>query len=326
MDRILIIRTDKLGDMVLTLPMAKAIKDKYPAVHLTMLAAHYTQPLLKGQPLIDDIIFIDDCADNLKDKLSEGKFDAAFFPRPRFDEAFAAFRAGIPARIGSGYRWYSLLFNHRVYEHRKTAERHEAEYNVRLIDSFFGTKSSVSLVPPVIAQEKINEISDLLESKSLDLSHESVIIHPGSGGSSRDLNAENFGRIAQIFSEKLKWNVFITGSGAEEEKCRFIASMANAAVNLCNEIDLEAMIALISFSRVMVSNSTGILHIAAALGKEVIGFYPNSPHLSSRRWGPYTEKRMIFSPPINKDSQISDDMSFIDMKQVEKEILVKYGN
>ncbi len=326
MNRILIIRTDKLGDMVLTLPMAKAIKDTYPAVHLTMLAARYSFPLLKDQALLDDVIFIDDCSDNLKEKLSSGNYDAAFFPRPKFDEALAAFRAGIPNRIGSGYRWYSLLFNHRVFDHRKTAEHHEAEYNVRLTDSFFGTKSAVSLVPPVVSEEKTNEVRLLLESKSIDLNRKIVIIHPGSGGSSRDLSAENFGKIAKLFSEVLNLNVFVSGSSGEENKCNIISALAPNSINLCNMFDLESMISLISMSSVTVSNSTGILHIAASLGREVIGFYPNSPHLSARRWGPYTEKRMIFSPPVHTDKKISDDLSLIDIKNVEKEILAKYGN
>ena len=76
------------------------------------------------------------------------------------------------------------------------------------------------------------------------------------------------------------------------------------------------MIALISKVKLLIANSTGILHIAAALDIPVVGLYPNTPHLSQKRWGPYSEKAVVLNPPKSRDKNICDNMSLITVDEV----------
>ena len=93
----------------------------------------------------------------------------------------------------------------------------------------------------------------------------------------------------------MKYNIILTGSNSEIELCERLA-IGNNAINLSGKFSLEELIALISISDLFVANSTGPLHIAAALGKPVVGFYPPVPALSATRWGPYTNKKALFIP------------------------------
>src|SRR5512143_1441155 len=137
-DRILVVRTDRIGDVILTLPMAHVLKKQYPSSHVAMLIREYTAELVRLHTSVDALI-CDDAAGrplalrHLVTELRKGKFDVVFHTHPRFRLALATWLAGIPLRVGTGYRWYAFLFNRRVYEHRKDAHRHELEYNLNLL-------------------------------------------------------------------------------------------------------------------------------------------------------------------------------------------------
>ena len=178
---IAVVRTDRLGDMVLTLPLCKALKELYPEKKLAMIARSYTRTLLENCPVLDYTFYIDENINGIKDIFRDNKFDAVFYPRPRFDECFAGFRAGIPLRIGSAYRLYSVFMNHRVKDHRKTAEYHETEYNVRLLSSVIGQQCMTSLVKPYVDPDALDSINGILNQYGIKKGSPYMVIHPGSG-------------------------------------------------------------------------------------------------------------------------------------------------
>lgn len=310
---IAIFRTDRLGDMILTLPLALAIKNELPNSKVTMIAQSYCAPLLENCSALDDLIYIDllENKAELKGKLKS--HDAAFFPRPKPEEAFIAFRAGIKLRIGSGYRAYSILFNHRVYDHRKSAKFHEAEYNARLLESALGRKVKTELAKPFISVDSLEKASHLLNNSGIK-SGDFFIVHPGSRGSAFDWRSENFGAAANLISLKTGLTAVITGTEPEAAQCGKVLEQCPRAVNLCGKLELREMLALISLARLFAANSTGTLHIAAALGIPALGLYPNTPHISAKRWGPYSKNSITISPPIMEGKNI-DDMNGIEVSE-----------
>lgn len=291
---IAVLRTDRLGDMVLTLPMFNALRSKYPQAHLTLITRSYVRPLVHEADVIDDVIYLDEDHRPLREILRIEGIDTIFFPRPQFSEAWEAFRAGVKRRIGSGYRWYSMLFTTRIKEHRSDASYHEAEYNVRMVSHAFGGEQlPVALVSP------------RHENVATKSTPPWIIIHPGSGGSAHDWPAERFGQLAKRLSDELSAHIIVTGIGSERSVCDAVMSVCPEADDLCGSLDLDDMIDLIASSCVLCSNSTGVLHIAAALGVGVVGFYPSTPSMSAKRWGPYTEHAVVL------ESGPSDDMSTI---------------
>jgi heptosyltransferase III len=183
-----------------------------------------------------------------------------------------------------------------VREHRKTAEKHEAEYNLSLLRPLECTippKPELHLELPVDIRKKA---ADALRGAGIDEHEKIVMLHPGSGGSAHIWKPENFSRLAVELSER-GFLVIITGSKKEEELVKSVGSRAGNRVRcFISTLNLMEFAGFIKLSRLFVANSTGPLHIAAAVGVPVIGFYPPVRVMSPDRWGPLTEKKAIFVP------------------------------
>ena len=306
-ERIAIVRTDKLGDMVLTLPMLRAINSIAPQAKIDIIASSYTEILLNNQELINQYFLIDKINGGIQTVFKSNRYDVAFFPRPQFAEIFSAFKNRIHLRVGSGYRWYSFLLNYKIFEHRKTAEKNEAQYNVDMVNTVGSTNYKAKLIKPYIPENKcIAEKLDLIDSYK-----EIIIVHPGGGGSAPKWNADNFGKLAEILIKTGKYEVIITGTNEESEYAHKVQKFAQKARNMCGKLTLEELMAVMDKSKCLIANSTGVLHIAAAIGINVIGFYPNTPSMSYHRWGALTDKAAFLSPEIDSDPKLNDDLNRI---------------
>ncbi|MBF8248407.1 MAG: ADP-heptose:LPS heptosyltransferase [Bacteroidetes bacterium] len=266
-----------------------------------MLLRSYTKAVAIGYEGLDSVLEYDGKSffEMLRAVRLE-RFDMAVVAFPRFRVALLMLMAGIPARIGSGYRWYSFLFNKRVYEHRKTGERHEAEYNVRLLQAA-GCKVDASPRPVLkVGQTELEWAKSVLKDAGIYPGDRWVVLHPGSGGSARDWSPKNFGELARVLmSEGFK--VVVTGGPHEDQVvATVVEGSGNKAIGLVNRFTLREFAAFLSCANLFVGNSSGPLHIAAAAGTPVIGFYPDIVACSPKRWGPLTDKKIVFVPDRNK--------------------------
>jgi ADP-heptose:LPS heptosyltransferase len=303
---ILIVRTDRIGDVILSLPLAEIVRRNYPDCKITFLVREYTACLVEDNPFIDNVLLLKEeekrllLNENIK-TIKKENFDACIIVYPTFLLALTVFLSGIKYRIGTGYRWYSFLFNRKIYEHRRFAKKHELEYNVGLLERL-GIEESVA--PDNInfhlkvSDEARKSIDLVLREYDINTQNRIVIIHPGSGGSSVDLPVDKMIDLTKRLSQIKNLQILITGSVSEADLCSMFTEV-NSVKNLAGKFDLLQLKSLISFADLFVSNSTGPIHIAAALNKYVIGFYPKILSCSVNRWGPYTDKRTIFSPIID---------------------------
>ncbi|MBI4810086.1 MAG: glycosyltransferase family 9 protein [Ignavibacteriales bacterium] len=275
--KILIIRTDRIGDVILTLPMAYVLKKNNPNAHVSMLIQKYTFELVEENINVDDIIF--------------------------YDNGKSRIPAGIPMRIGTGYRWYSFMFNKKVYEHRRSAGFHELEYNLHLLNAIGYKVEDGTIMPSLqIQQDAKEKVDSLLKEFGIQSNHKLVILHPGSGRSSRDWSKKNFGILGRQLSELSDVKVVVTGGKSEQRLVEEVQiHSANAIIPLVNRLTLNEYGALAKHATLFIANSTGPIHIAAAVGTMVIGLYPQVKTLSAARWGPYTKKKIIFTP-VNKQT------------------------
>jgi heptosyltransferase III len=299
-ENVLIVRTDRIGDVVLTLPMVPALHAKYPGCKISLLLRSYTRELVDGFAGLDSILQYDD-GTRLKKfftmvtELRERRYDLVFVVHSTFRLALAMLFAGIPIRVGTGYRWYSFLFNKRVFEHRKTAEKHEAEYNLSLLRAVGCDFLSVPPITLSLSNAAMDAASQEVFRLGIGAYEKLVILHPGSGGSARDWSVQNFGDLARsLKSDGCK--VVVTGSALERPLVEEVVRRSNgSAAASVGRLSLKDLAAFIGSARLFVSNSTGPLHIAAAVGTPVIAFYPPILECSPRRWGPLTEKKIVFT-------------------------------
>ena len=298
MQNILVVRTDRIGDVILTLPTIEALKLNLPNAHIAMLLSSYTASLVEG--IADVLTYNREIAlkpfFEMLAELRRARFDVAVVAFPRFRIALLLWLAGIPLRIGTGYRWYSFLFNRKIFEHRKNVEKHEAEYNVSLLKGLGCTVSSMPEVKLVISQQERKTASDIRHSLGISDIDCLILLHPGSGGSARDWKPENFAHLATAL-KKRGYYVVVTGGKAEAELVQSVAQDAGEGVKaFVSYLSLKEFAAFIQTAKLFVANSTGPLHIAAAVGTPVIGFYAPVHVMSPKRWGPLTDKKVIFVP------------------------------
>ena len=297
--RILVVRTDRLGDVILTLPVFIALRRCFPGARLAMLAGRYAGGIVVGYPPVDEILWYDDAGGLvpfrvMMARLRSGRFDAVVIVHPTPRLALLAFLARIPVRIGTGFRFFSFLFNRRVYMHRKTAERHEVEYNLALLAPLGcaavpGKPLDVPLDIPPGARERA---ATLLENAGV--TGRFAVIHPGSGGSAREWPPENFGLLARRFIERMNLAVVVTGTGGESGRVEeVVRATSGRAVNLAGLLSVKELAALLQKASLLVANSTGPLHVGVAVGTPVVGLFPQIPVMGSRRWGPYTDNARV---------------------------------
>lgn len=298
LQNILVVRTDRIGDVILTLPTIEALKLLFPKARVAMLLNSYTANLVEGTA--DVLIYNNETGlkpfFEILSELRHTRFDAAVVAFPRFRIALLLWLAGIPVRIGTGYRWYSFLFNKRIFEHRKTVEKHEAEYNLSLLQGLGCAVASIPEVNIVLSEQERTTASGIRTSMKISDTERLVLLHPGSGGSARDWKPEHFAQLAAGL-KNLGFSVVITGSNAEAKLVQSVAQNAGDGVKTyVSALRLKEFAAFIQTATLFVANSTGPLHIAAAVGTPVIGFYPSVRVMSPKRWGPLTGKKTLFVP------------------------------
>ncbi|MDH4069414.1 MAG: glycosyltransferase family 9 protein [Ignavibacteria bacterium] len=284
---------------MLTLPILPLLRSCFPDAHIAMLLKRYTGDIVEGNPYLNELLWYDDengpvPLSRMRREISARKFDAAVVVYPRFRLAWLIARSGIPLRIGTGYRYYSLLFNKRVYEHRRLGEKHELEYNMTLLQQLgCGLSGGPEFVIDIPAEAR-RKAKDLIK-KSGD--RPVVIIHPGSGGSAREWPASKFGELAKRMVNEDNVSLMVTGAGSDAAAVNAVVEASGGrAISLLGKLTVKELAALLEASSLFVGNSTGPIHIAAAMGTPVVGLYPQHTAMSVRRWGPWTPDKQLFVP------------------------------
>ncbi|MFI5263465.1 MAG: glycosyltransferase family 9 protein [Candidatus Kapaibacterium sp.] len=292
--RILLIRPDKIGDLVLTLPMATAIKASIPEAKVAFLVREYTAPLLLLATDVDETVTYDPDLSLVKtiSLLRSAQADAIFFFGSKFKLTLAAFLARIPLRIGRAYWWYSFLYNRKIREHRKTSEFNEAEYNVRMLKEI----GIVAAETPLPCLDR-----DILPPIHLPDSPY-VVLHITTGGSAQAWNSEHFNELAAWLKQEFDCPIILTGTPEDNEFLFRISERmkhSSCDVHIHSQNTLLELASLLASARLVVSGSTGPGHLAAALGTATIGLFPGVVSLSKERWGFRGKKTINISPLTN---------------------------
>ncbi|EKD71627.1 MAG: Glycosyl transferase, family 9, partial [uncultured bacterium] len=196
-NHILISRTDNIGDVILTLPLAIQFKQMYPNIKITFLAQDYTRALVEACPAIDEFLSWNVLSSMKQSEaiktLQDKKLDCIIHAFPNKEIARLAKKAKIPYRIGTRRRWYHFIYcNDRINFSRAKSELHEMQLNMKLLSAFH-----------IRVQDEINDLSQLnflkihtalpeRLKKFLSPDRFNLIIHPLSNGNSREWPISNF--------------------------------------------------------------------------------------------------------------------------------------
>ncbi len=308
--RILVIQTAFLGDVVLTIPLLETIKFRYPDSFLSVMLIPATKDILEGHPAINEIITYDKkgkekgfCAFLRKVREVRGRrFDWAILPHRSFRSALLVKLAGIPRRRGF-HTSQGKLFLNEIIPYRKGI--HDLERNLSLLGEVERRewKNFIPLSPG--AEDFVNNIC---HKNQIGKEEKIVALSPGSVWPTKRWPADRFACLAQRLIRD-KFRVLILGSRndlpATEMLFQKLSPQERSRVmNLGGNTGLKELAAFIHKSALLVSNDSGSIHVAAALGTPVVaifgpttrelGFYPYGEnhqviesHLPCRPCGPH---------------------------------------
>jgi len=293
---VLIVRPDGIGDVILSLPVASQLRQLIPGVTIGFLTSPAVAPILERHPDVDYVRTIRwaDSFRDLRTAFSDG-VDAAMFLKPFRRLMWAAFLARVPIRVATGFRWYSLLANRRMYEHRSEFSKHESEYNVEMM-------KGLGLNPMAVRRPTLM-VSDVElaagERRWAGVPSPRVVIHPG-GLSARRWRVERYRDLA-IELARTGYGVMLTGDDRErvefERDLPSVASLPPGVSNLMGRLSVRELMAVIASAHVAVSGATGPAHLAGALGTPTVSLFDPRRNNLPVRWKPLG-KGVLLRPDV----------------------------
>lgn len=289
---IILSRTDNLGDVMLTLPLAGIIKQNLPGARVVFLGKAYTRPLIDACAYID--AFLDKDAMLAQPELLKAqRAHAILHVFPVRHIANLAKQAGIPLRIGTSHRVYHwFTCNQLLHFGRKKSELHEAQLNAKLLAPL-GLRTDWSL-PELGSLLGFTRVSPLLPhlASLLQAGKQNVILHPKSKGSARDWPLVHYEDLVKLLPSN-RYHFFVTGTEAEGALIRQqqpTLLQQPHVTDVTGKLSLGELVSFIHACNGLVACSTGPLHIAAALGKNAMGLYPPIRPMHPGRWAPLGPK------------------------------------
>lgn len=301
--KIVIMRTDRIGEVLLSTVLIDGIKKLYPRAKISFVTSMYSKDILSGRDDIAEII-IADIRKNSNWLLQAVKL-AVVFKKRRFDYSIvlnankilhlATFLAGIPVRIGYNRKW-SVFLNKTIEDEREKGRKHEAEYAMdfaRLLGLKNFEQPSPRLVCANASREKVKE---LLFKKGADLSQKLIVIHPASSNPAKMWEKTRYAELIKKLKSHSKWEIIVVGTREERSLAEEIIRAADEnGFNVCGELNLKELAALLKRANVFVGNDSGPMHMAAALDVPVIAIFGrNIPGVGPKRWGPYGKIHKVF--------------------------------
>ncbi len=282
--RIVVVRNDRLGDLVLTLPAVDALRSSYPGAWLALLVRPATAALARLVEGVDEVLEDTGDADRLGATLREFRADLLVSISPGGRIPWVAMMARVPHRVGQGYRVYSPLFERRVDEHRHAGARHEVEYALSYAHRA-GAGGRPARFPIVVPQTARDCVAGWLETHRISPPY--VLLHPGSGGSCPAWPTGHFVRLATLL--RAEGVTVVLSLGPTDESAAKVLDAAEPEVRRLPRFggDLQALAACVAGASLVISNSTGPLHLAAALKTPTLAFHAPWPSCAPGRWGPY---------------------------------------
>lgn len=311
--KILAIRTDRFGEFILTLPALHALKKKFPESRLTLMLNSYNVLLVEGSPDIDEIIRYDEKKINgfwgtvrLLDEIRKRNFDTVVIFNPQKKFNIVSFLAGIPFRVGYDRKW-GFLLNKKIRDLKFLGNKHEVEYNFDLV-KLIGADSQELVFPIVDLRLESDFAQKVLLKAGLTDKAAFIAIHPWASNPLKEWPFSSFISLAKKLIDELELEVIIIG-GPESQgpAAQFEKELGGRILNLTGRTNLKELTVILSRVRLLITNDSGPMHLAACLKIPVVALFRKAPlAVSARRWGPLGEANIVVENDNIKDIAINE--------------------
>ena len=296
--RILIVRTDRVGDVVMTTAIPRELKRTFPDCFVAVMTQPNTSVIYDNNPYVDARITDDLSKDSFWKTVKEirkYKFDYGLLIHPTERAAYQMFFGGIKKRIGVGRILYEIItFMESVSRNNYIPLRHEADYCMDLARKI-GVVTDNYQPEIFISENEKTEINAYLKTKGIDEETFKIILHTGSKNSAPNWSEEKYFRLIQKLLKKYpgkKFALMLTAFEMTKEFKQKVLSLNDARIfDLADDINsLRMLIKVISTADLMICSSTGPIHLADSLNRRCIGIHCNRSMSCAKHWGVINSK------------------------------------
>ncbi len=321
--RIIVARTDKIGDLVLSIPSFFMLRKMYPEAEIVVLVRKYNYEIVKNLPYVDRVLKIDDYRQReLLEKIKHFKADVFIalyndtFVAKLAKASRAKWRVGPLSKINSFF-----TYNKGVWQKRSKSVKNEADYNLDLIRKLdpktFEERYEIN-TEIFLGEEHKKAVRIFLEENSIE--GQILVVNPFMGGSAKNITDDQYVELLKrVKEEKPHLNIVIACHISEEERGqRVVDGIEDEKTYLfANGGDLLNLAALIERADVYFGGSTGPTHIAGSLKRRIVALYPNKKTQHPTRWGVYGWDGVDYVIPDEGNS--SEDYSHKDFDSYSEE-------
>lgn len=305
--RILIARLDRLGDVVLSTPVIRHMRKIFPDAYIAFMVRSPNRDVVENNPDLNEVILYDKAGSEKSffgaarfalGALRKKKFDTAIALHPTTRTHIAFFLAGIPVRIGYARKMDRLL-TERIPHSKHEGEMHEALYNFQLLKKAGFDVSGADPRPYIVTGGRDKAFVDELQGR-MKIGPNIIAVHAGASCSSKRWPAERFAEAADVLGAKYGAEIVIVGGKDTEEFSRKVVSaMKRKTCDLTGKLGIGALAEVLSRSRLFISNDSGPVHVAVAVGTPVVVIFGRkNPGLSPKRWGPLGKRDIVLHKDV----------------------------
>jgi lipopolysaccharide heptosyltransferase II len=317
LQRILAIRLDNIGDVIMLGPALRSLRAALPQAHISLLASPAGSQAAALLPWIDQVItwravwqelsssseFGAERERELIDILHKGQYDAAFiftsFSQSPFPPAYACYLAEIPIRIG-----HSKEFGGQTLTHAGSPppdSGHQVDRNLALIE-MTGFPAAGNHLELHIPHKAVLSADRLLAQAGLDPDEHFILLAPGASCSARRYDARRFAEVARSLPALTGLPVVIVGSHREAETIGPVTQSAgqvrqDAIISLVGQTSVLELAALIQRSKLVIANNSASLHMADAFNRPMVILYSGTEYLT--QWEPRQAPSRLLKVPTD---------------------------
>jgi heptosyltransferase-3 len=307
-ETVLLIQLGDIGDVVLTFPAMKALRDFFPHAEIMLAVRHKAKALIEDCPWVDGVISIDPQKRSLKDEmvyqwrffsdLRKHHFDLAIDMRTGTRGAILAFLSGASQRVGfyadDGKLWRNRLFTDMANIDYRIGQ-YVGDYYSSILN-YYGIPTHSELPTLPISGLKQNIINNMLKQIDILPNRPFVVIQPFSLWQYKEWKIGNYAALIRQIHSQYRLPMIITGSCGEADRADEIVRQAGVSEvhNFAGKTSLGELAALLKASRLFIGCDSAGIHIAAAVGTPTVGIFGPS---SSASWAPKGDRHVVVTHP-----------------------------
>jgi ADP-heptose:LPS heptosyltransferase len=289
LDHILVARTDDLAGLIVSLPIAVAIKSRLPDVEVAYMVRPEIAPIANRIDEIDRVLSVSKLRKALQ-VLRIYRPDAMIFANPEFKLALEALIARVDVRIGTGYTWYSGLFTRWVYDHRREGAKHASEHEVNLLTPLLDPPFQVRMPQLGISTQGAAEAKQALLQAGISGGY--MVIDPAGSSQIPGYDPMRYGEVAlALLKSQSDLSIVVLADAGNQGLAASLVEAAGSVerLHVINGLSIDGVSELFREARGVLGSSSGMLHLAALVHAPVVGLYPGVAPLWPARWGPLGE-------------------------------------